>query len=388
MPSSTEQPEILCINTGGVGDLHGLRMRRLAGYLDRPVVFYDLDRNAKKQAFRDLREVIRSRRWRLIYQESTGIAGGLNLLLAPRDVPFIFSSGDPISGFFRATKGPLYGKVFEAYERALFRACAGFIGWTPYLAGRALEMGARRAVTIEGAVDMDVFRPLPPDERRAIRAGLGIPPDKIVCGLVGSIKWVPRQSYCYGLELVEAARRITRPDMVFLIVGDGDGRALLEQRLTGEAKQRVIFTGRLPEAEVARAMNAMDLGFITQTLDCLGSYRLTTKLPEYLGCGTPVAMSPIPGYFDYAETAGWALPPLHPASSAFHDQLAAWLNGLTREEIEEKARHGRAVAQERFTYNVVGPRFASFVENLLTSGIGAAPAAAAARTVGAAGGAG
>jgi glycosyltransferase involved in cell wall biosynthesis len=293
-----------------------------------------------------------------------------------RGIPYVFSSGDPVAGFFHATKGPAAGAAFGAYERALFRSCAGFIGWTPYLAGRALEMGARRAVTIEGGVDLDVFHPLPAPEKAALRAryGLPAPGEGIVCGVVGGIKWVPRQSYCYGLEIVEAAKRVRRRDMTFLVVGDGDGRPLLEQRLAGtDAASRVVFTGRLPESEVALAMNAMDLGFVVQTLDGLGSYRLTTKLPEYLACGTPVAMSPIPGYFDYVEDAGWALPPLHPASPAFHDQLAAWLDGLTHEEIAARSRTCRTVAEQRFAYDITGRRFAAFVANILEGEASAAP---------------
>ena len=51
---------------------------------------------------------------------------------------------------------------FEQYEKLLYRHCTGFIGWTPYLAGMALKMGAPRAVTVEGAVDTSVFNSLRP----------------------------------------------------------------------------------------------------------------------------------------------------------------------------------------------------------------------------------
>jgi hypothetical protein len=113
-------------------------------------------------------------------------------------------------------------------------------------------------------------------------------------------------------------------------------------------------------------MNGMDIGFITQTLDSLGSYRLTTKMPEYLGSGLPVAMSPIPGFFDYVGKAGWALPALHPASSAFHDKLASWLDALTWDEVRERQEHCAAAAAV-FDYNIVGPRFADFIASLSIS---------------------
>ena len=93
-----------------------------------------------------------------------------------------------------------------------------------------------------------------------------------------------------------------------LIVGDGDGRAELEHRVPPEWRVWGVFTGRVAEHEVVDALNAMVIGFITQTLDALG---ITTKLPEYLATGLPVAMSPIPGHYDYVGSAGWSLPP-HP----------------------------------------------------------------------------
>lgn len=358
--------DILCINTGGVGDLHGLRMRRLAAYLNTPVTFYDLDRNARKSAFRDLSALLSAHPWKLIYQESTGIAGGMNLILShkKKGQRFVFSSGDPIEGFFRTTKGPKMAKIFGLYERELLKACDGFIGWTPYLTGRALELGAKRAVTVEGAVDLNLFQSLEKPERDAIKKDLGIPAENLVCGVVGSLKWVDRQNYCYGLELVEAARHIQRDDVTFLIVGDGDGRARLEARVPESMRSRVLFTGRVPEKEVARHLNAMDVGFITQTLDCLGSYRLTTKLPEYLASGLPVAMSPIPGYFDYVGKAGWPLPPLHPASPQFHKKLAEWIDNLGWDDVESRRKHG-ADAALRFDYDVVGARFANFISHIL-----------------------
>ena len=274
------------------------------------------------------------------------------------------SSGDPIGGFFRTTKGPLWGWAFGAYERRLYRACAGFIGWTPYLTGMALALGAQRGATVEGGVDLNVFRPASADERREARRALGLDPDHLVCGIVGSLTWSPRQSYCYGLELVETVNHIHREDVSLLVIGDGTGRERLERRVRPERRGRVRFTGRLPREDVARALVAMDIAFNTQTLDGLGRYRLTAKLPEYLACGLPVAMSPVPGFYDYVREAGWPLPAQHPASPEFARQTAAWLDSLSRAEIQAKAARARAIAEQRFDYEQLSERFAAFVNDL------------------------
>ena len=360
---------ILCVNPRGAGDLHELRAKRLTASLDADLTFYNVDRaQSYPAALSALWRVVSARPWDLIYQEGTGIVGGLNLIRAARTrgQKFLISSGDPIAGFFQVTKGRAAGAVFGQYERALYQSCAGFVGWTPYLTGAALALGARRAATVEGAVDLSLFVPYAAAERQAAKQSFGLDPGHLVCGVVGSLRWTPRQSYCYGLELVETLKRLKRPDLSLLIVGDGSGKDILQSRLPESLRGRVVFTGRLPETEVVRALNAMDIGFITQTLDQLGNYRLTTKLPEYLACSLPVAMSPVPGFFDYATGAGWALPARHPASPEFHAECADWLDSLAAEEVAAKAQQARPIACERFDYSALSRRFQTFALSLLT----------------------
>lgn len=359
--------QILAINTGGIGDLHGLRVRRLTSGLPYDVTIYDVDRAAgRRYNFRKIWSLLKSRQWDLVYQEATGVVAGLNLIRAARSwkQPYIVSTGDPVGGYFRNIKGPAAGWLATRYERSLYRNCACFIGWTPYLTGMALQIGAPRAVTIEGAVDTSVFKPLPADGQLSVRARLGLNATTIVCGVVGSIKWEPRQQYCYGLELVGMLDHLKRSDVSVLVVGDGDGMSRLRS-IADRHPGRVVFTGRIPESEVAAAVNAMDIGFITQTLDGLGNFRLTTKMPEYLAAGVPIAVSPIPGFFDYAWEAGWALPAFHPASDEMAKGIAQWLDGITREEIRGRAAKARDVAVSRFDYDVVAPRFAELLRHLL-----------------------
>jgi hypothetical protein len=360
---------ILCINTAGAGAgaSDGTRLREMAGVL-QPVfetTVIDIDRSSRKAAMRQAQQLLQTR-YDLVYMESTSIAVGIPLIQAAgRGQKFIVSSGDPVRGFFATTQGPLHGAVFGLYEKALYKACAGFIGWTPYLTGRALEMGAPRGATIEGSVNTNLFTPPSLQERQTVRERLGIPPHHLVCGVVGSLKWSGRLGYCYGLELVETLKHLKRPDITMVIVGDGNGREELERRVPEHLKSRIIFTGRVPATEVPALMSALDIGFITQTLDQLGNYRLTTKLPEYLACGVPVAMSPIPGYYDYAMDAGWALPACDPFSERFYQECAAWLETLTPEMIATQAASARSIALNRFDYKVTLPRFVQFVLDML-----------------------
>lgn len=357
---------ICILVTGGAGD--GRRALRLVEPLGAEVTYVEIDRSRPRaESFRQIRSLLRERRFDLVYLEGTGIVGGLNCIEAHRRYGqrFIVSSGDPVGGYWHTIKGPAWGALFTLYERMLYRTCSGFVGWTPYLVGMALRMGAPRGVTVEGGADLHLFRPGDAEARRLWRAAHDLPEDHLVLGMVGSLKWVPRQQYCYGLELVETLRHVHRQDVSVLIVGDGDGLGQLKQRVSPELADRIRFTGRLEPADVVRAIDAMDIGFITQQVGRLGSYRLTTKLPEYLAAGTPVAMSPIPGFFDYARRAGWALPEAHPASGEFHRACAGWIDGLSREEVRARAAHARTIAEARLDYDDLAERFASFVRFLL-----------------------
>lgn len=357
---------ILGIVTGGAGDAR--RLRTLCAPLANELVMEEVDRSRpRRESARRVREALASREWPLVILEGTGIAGGLGVIRAARDraTRYIVSSGDPIGGFFRTVKGPAAGILLERYERALYRNSAGYIGWSPYLTGMAIRMGAPRGATVEGGVDLGAFRVPTRAERSEARAQFEIPPGHLVLGVVGSLTW-SRQNYCYGLELVEAVRRLRRDDVSVLIVGDGDGRPHLEARVSDEVRSRVHLTGRLPSEDIPRALHAFDVGFVTQTIDGLGSYRLTTKLPEYLASGVPVAMSPVPGYFDYVGDAGWALPIGHPADASYHDRLAAWIEGLDLADVERRRLPARTVAESRFDYAALSHRFGLFVEHVLS----------------------
>ena len=207
------------------------------------------EKKGRRGALTDLWKVLCDRPWELVYLEGTGIAAGWPLIQAKRKwrQRFLVSSGDPIGGFFKVTQGALLGRVFEMYERRLYSACSAFVGWTPYLTGMALRMGARRAITVEGGVDLKRFRVLPEKEKAAWRARFGLPANHLVCTVVGSLNWSPRAEYCYGLELVEALRRLKRLDVSMLIVGDGTGRErlykLVPTILSGTCRVHGSFRG-------------------------------------------------------------------------------------------------------------------------------------------------
>ena len=358
-------PRILCIATDG--GIYARRIRALMSDYPAHITFHDFDRSLTRyKNYRTLRRLLKSQEWDLVIQVGPSVAAGLNLIRARLewDQPFIASFGDPIGGWFRVIRGPFWAVLGNLYERALYRSCSGFAGCSPYLVGTAIKWGARRATTIVDAVNTDVFRPVDARQKRELKARYGLNPDHIVCGFVGDLPCA-RRDYSRGIELIGMLQYLNRRDVAVFIVGDGDGLQVLKDATPKELRDRIVFPGWIPHEEVVSAINAMDVGFLTQPMDALGMYRLTTKLPEYLSCGVPVAMTPVPAYYDYLGAAGWSLPESHPESSAFHRECAEWLDQLSPDELESRSREARRLAERVFSYHVVTPQFWHFVDETL-----------------------
>src|SRR5205085_1295868 len=182
LPEPRPGHRVVCFATQGTG--HGDERRIVA--LTRGVGAETLpfDRSRKALSALKLLRLLRERP-DLVVMEGTGIAGGAALILARLlgGVPYVVSSGDAVGPYVKLGH-PLLAPVAGLYERLLCRFCAGFIGWTPYLVGRALTFGAPRAMTAAGW-----SAPARAEDRERRRRELGIPEGAFVFGLVGSLDW-------------------------------------------------------------------------------------------------------------------------------------------------------------------------------------------------------
>jgi glycosyltransferase involved in cell wall biosynthesis len=351
---------VLCFATQGQGHIEGERIRVLLEPLAAEE--FAFDRAHKLRSAVGLFRAVVAKRPELVVMEGTGTAGGLVLLAihALLGIPYVLSSGDAVGPFLRLHSRAL-GVLGAIYERVLYRSCAGFVGWTPYLAGRALTLGAPRAMTAPGWT-----RERPASgARERVRAELGVSPEAIVIGLVGTLHWNPAVGYVYGAEIVQAIRRITREDVVACIVGDGDGRARLEQLAGDDLGRRVLLPGRVPPDQVADYLAAFDAATLSQSVDRVGSFRYTTKLSEYLAAGLPVISGGVPAAYDLDEGNFWRLAGRAPWSGVQIDALAELLQGLRRDDIAQRRAATTASRSAVFDRSAQQRRMHAFVEDLL-----------------------
>ena len=239
-------------------------------------------------------------------------------------------------GPFIAAHFPLAALPAAVYERLLCRLASGYIGWTPYLCGRALTFGAARAVTAPGwplgdpvEADIESLKP-------AARERFGISRDAIVIGLAGSLVWNSHRRYCYGLELVKCARLLRRKDIVFLIVGEGSGLPRLREMAGQLLGTRVILPGAVSLNEVLPSLAAMDVGSLPQSMDGVGAFRYTTKIAEYIDARLPVITSRVPMAYDLGQNWMWRLPGAGPWSNTYVEALTALIETFDHDKIAAK----------------------------------------------------
>lgn len=318
---------IVCFATQGSGSSDESRIRELLAPLSPTLV--SVPRGRRHRDIVTLIRRLRDARPRLVVMEGTGVAGGVVVLLlrALRGTPYVVSSGDAVAPFLASIARPL-GALGLGYEALLYRCSSGFIGWSPYLVGRALTFGAPRAMTAPN------WAPNRGGDGAAVRDRLGIAGDALVFGIVGSLNWTRRYGYCYGWELVKAAATLDRDDVRVLIVGDGNGRRQLEELAGPRLGHSILLPGAVARSEVGGYLDAMNVASLPQSVDGVGSFRYTTKISEYLAARLPIVTGQVPLAYDLDEGWMWRLPGDAPWDPRYVAALRALMSGIDRPAIE------------------------------------------------------
>ena len=302
------------------------------------------ERRRKVVAFINIFREIRRTEPRGLFLEGTGIAEGSAVLAAHYcfGLPFVVSTGDAVAPWVRAHLKYIW-PVFWLYERELYHRSAGVIGWSPYLVGRALTLGAPRGVTIPGWAQNLLSAQERIAARNRIRESLNIGPDALVIGIAGSLRWNPRVEYCYGKEIIEAISLTDRVDVFGLIVGDGTGLVKLKELASDRFADRVRFVGHVDRRVIPEYLAAMDIGSLPQTIDGVGNFRYTTKITEYLAAELPIVTSRIPMAYDLDSGWIWRIPGDVPWGREYVEALRYLLENMTTLELNSKREQAGSV---------------------------------------------
>lgn len=198
------------------------------------------------------------------------------------------------------------------------------------------RVAPERLLVMHNGVDLHRFRPDLP-AREHVREQLGIPPNARVLVVVAVLRKGKGVS-----DLISAMPEITElvPDVVALIVGDGEERAALaRQAETSGMSHRVVFTGS--RDDVPALMAAADVLVLPTHKDVL-----PTVVAEAMGAGLPVIASDVGGLREMVEDTITGI--LYPAgdTAALVKASVELLDDVVRAEALGAA--GRARAGEHF----------------------------------------
>ncbi len=159
-------------------------------------------------------------------------------------------------------------------------------------------------VTIRSGIELDRFRQ-PSRPRKAVQAELGIPVDAAVVGTVTRLS--PQKA---PLDFVAAAARVAarRPNVHFVIVGDGPLRAEVQAQIaTEDLTARFHLTGL--RRDVPDLLHSFDVFALTSLWE-----GLPRVLPQAMAAGLPIVATAVDGNAEAVEDGvnGFLTPPGDP----------------------------------------------------------------------------
>jgi len=198
------------------------------------------------------------------------------------------------------------------------------------------KVGVERVVTIRNVVDAEMFRPEAKDA--SLLNELRLAPMQPIVGHVSALRPAKR-----SLDIVESAAAVlrSRPEVAYVIVGDGPSRGEMESR----AGQLGIlssfrFAGEVAHEQVPRYLNLCDVVVLSSEREGLPLITLETQ-----ACGRVMLSSDIPGASEIITDGETGV--LFRAGDV--DDLAAKTLALLedREWCNAIGRSARAIAEQR-----------------------------------------
>ena len=259
------------------------------------------------------------------------------------------------------TSGDRYRSA-RAVETACMRRAAAVVTLSETMKEDIVGRGGidpERVVVVPNGVDVDRFVPGSRDDALASSLGIG---DEVVVGYISSLVAYE------GIDtLITAVARLRERGrrVRLLIVGDGDaGRGLqATARQLGLLQDgTVIFTGRVPHAEIDRYYRTIDVFVVPRTNDRVSQLVTPLKPYEAMSMEKAIVVSGVPALLEIVREGetGRSFTPEDP------DALAEVLDELI-DDPEQRRRLGAAartwVAENR-TWAMNGQRYLDLYQRL------------------------
>jgi len=220
------------------------------------------------------------------------IASSLMKLHPFRKAQIIVDTGDLIYLSLKKSYSPnrVFLGLVKIIEQASFNISDKIIVRGSHFKEYLENRGYKNVHFIPDGIDANFSKPM---NVKNLRKRLGLE-KYLTIGVMGTLDYSKKLDLCYGWELVEALKYLKNLPVKGIIIGDGIGRKILEDKAKAYGVfDKLIFLGRLPYSKIPRYLNLMDICLLTVPNHILSRIRTTGKLPEYLACGRFIIASDV-----------------------------------------------------------------------------------------------
>ncbi len=174
-----------------------------------------------------------------------------------------------------------------------------------------------------------------------------------------------RQVNHLGL-LLDAAKEVTDPRVKFLIWGDGDQRAALEQRVREEEISNVVFKGKVEKKYIPSIVSRADINLAHNDPSPLFRFGISfNKLFDYLAAGKPV-LCDFPCPYNPAIQCGAGISVDAPSSGKIAAAVES-MSALPQETYQQYCSAARAAA-EKYDFRVLTQKLLAVIQHQEAAG--------------------
>lgn len=163
--------------------------------------------------------------------------------------------------------------------------------------------------------------------------------------------------------LLDVAKKISHPQIRFLVWGDGDELDTLRQRIEVEKIDNVVFKGRVAKNYVPSIVSRADLNIAHNTPSSLFAYGISfNKLFDYLAAGKPI-LSDFPSGHNPAVVCGASVEVRDPSPENIAHAIERFVE-MDEGEYQQYSENALKAARE-YSFEVLTQKLCSVIENKL-----------------------
>ncbi len=178
------------------------------------------------------------------------------------------------------------------------------------LASTSYAMACQTSKLINYPVSEIYITPFGVDINKFKKSNINKGADTIILGSIKKLS--PKYGIKYGILAIDyliknlLTEKDNNFDIKYFIYGEGEEKAELEKLVKNRNLQNVVeFKGRIPNAEVPRALNEMDIFLGTSVLD---SESFGVAIVEAMACEVPVVVTDVDGFKEVVGNSGILVP--------------------------------------------------------------------------------